>query len=344
MAKNALITGLTGQDGAYLAQFLLHKGYHVVGAVRRSSSLNLARLSELGIAKDIEFVNFELHELSNVIRTLENVAADEIYNLAAQSFVAASFEQPLYTAQISGIGTMRLLEALRTVKSQARFYQASTSEMFGKVQGSPQNEQTPFYPRSPYGVAKLFAHWSVVNYRESFDLHASSGILFNHESPLRGLEFVTRKITAHLAQIANGSDIVLRLGNLDARRDWGFAGDYVEAMWLMLQQDKADDYVIATGKTFTVRDFVEKAGQHMGFDIVWQGEGSDTVGIDRRTGKRLVEIDPVFYRPAEVDVLTGDADKAEKTFGWQARTDFDALVTMMAEADLKRAQSGTVWF
>lgn len=344
MAKNALITGLTGQDGAYLAQFLLHKGYHVVGAMRRSSSLNLARLSELGIAGDIEFVNFDLQELSNIIRTLENVAADEIYNLGAQSFVATSFEQPLYTAQISGVGTMRLLEAMRTVKSPARFYQASTSEMFGKVQGSPQNELTPFYPRSPYGVAKLFAHWSVVNYRESFDMHASSGILFNHESPLRGLEFVTRKITAHLAQIANGADIVLRLGNLDARRDWGFAGDYVEAMWQMLQQDKADDYVIATGKTFTVRDFVETAGQHMGFDIVWQGEGADTVGTDRRTGKRLVEIDPVFYRPAEVDVLIGDADKAQKTFGWQAKTDFDALVSMMAEADLKRAQSGTVWF
>ena len=344
MAKNALITGLTGQDGAYLAQFLLHKGYHVVGAMRRSSSLNLARLSELGIAGDIEFVNFDLQVLSNIIRTLENVAADEIYNLGAQSFVATSFEQPLYTAQISGVGTMRLLEAMRTVKSPARFYQASTSEMFGKVQGSPQNELTPFYPRSPYGVAKLFAHWSVVNYRESFDMHASSGILFNHESPLRGLEFVTRKITAHLAQIANGADIVLRLGNLDARRDWGFAGDYVEAMWQMLQQDKADDYVIATGKTFTVRDFVETAGQHMGFDIVWQGEGADTVGTDRRTGKRLVEIDPVFYRPAEVDVLIGDADKAQKTFGWQAKTDFDALVSMMAEADLKRAQSGTVWF
>ena len=344
MSKKALITGITGQDGAYLAKFLVEKDYQVYGAVRRSASLNLARLAALDVAEHVTFINYDANELSNIMRVLEQTQPDEIYNLAAQSFVQASFEQPLYTAQISGVGTMRLLEAMRTLKMQARFYQASTSEMFGHVRETPQTEMTPFYPRSPYGVAKLFAHWSVVNYREAFNMHASSGILFNHESPLRGMEFVTRKITSQLAKLACGDEGVLELGNLDAQRDWGYAPDYVKAMWLMMQQDQPDDYVIATGQTHSVRAFLEHAAKVMGFELVWEGEGLKERGLDRQSGRLLVKINPDFFRPAEVDILIGDASKATKKLGWQPEMSFEALVTCMAEADLKRAQEGARWF
>ena len=344
MIKTALITGITGQDGAYLAKFLIDKGYKVVGAMRRTASLNLARLAALGIDDEITYVNFDVNELSNIMRVLEQVQPDEIYNLAAQSFVQASFEQPLYTAQTSGVGTMRLLEAMRTLGSQAKFYQASTSEMFGRVQQTPQDENTPFYPRSPYGVAKLFAHWSVVNYREAYGLHACSGILFNHESPLRGMEFVTRKITSQLAKIIVEQEGVLELGNLEAQRDWGYAPDYVEAMWLMLQQEKAEDFVVATGATHSVRSFVEMACQTLGLEIEWQGEGVDETAIDKKTNRTIIRINPDFYRPAEVDLLVGDSSKATQKLGWRPTTDFTQLVAIMAETDLRRAQDGARWF
>ena len=278
MARTALVTGISGQDGAYLARFLLAKGYRVVGALRRSSRSTIPRLIELKIAGDVEIVDFDLAEITNIMRMLKKVQPDEIYNLAAQSFVALSFEQPIYTSDTDGVGPLRLLEALREVVPTARFYQASTSEMYGKVQAVPQDETTPFYPRSPYGFAKLFAHWATVNYRESYGLHASSGILFNHESPLRGREFVTRKITWSLARIRHGDLDMLELGNLDARRDWGFAGDYVEGMWLMLQQDQAQDYVLATSETHTVRAFVETAARRLQFDIEWSGAGRTNAG------------------------------------------------------------------
>ena len=278
MARTALVTGISGQDGAYLARFLLAKGYRVVGALRRSSRSTIPRLIELKIAGDVEIVDFDLAEITNIMRMLKKVQPDEIYNLAAQSFVALSFEQPIYTSDTDGVGPLRLLEALREAVPTARFYQASTSEMYGKVQAVPQDETTPFYPRSPYGFAKLFAHWATVNYRESYDLHASSGILFNHESPLRGREFVTRKITWSLARIRHGDLDMLELGNLDARRDWGFAGDYVEGMWLMLQQDQAQDYVLATSETHTVRAFVETAARRLQFDIEWSGAGRTNAG------------------------------------------------------------------
>lgn len=344
MTKTAFISGITGQDGAYLAQLLLAKGYRVVGGMRRSSSLNLARLSALGIAGEVELITFDLQELSNIMRVLEQVAPDEIYNLGAQTFVQVSFEQPLYTGQVSGMGVVRLLEALRTLKSEARFYQASTSEMFGKVQQIPQSEQTPFYPRSPYGISKLYAHWSVVNYREAFGLHASSGILFNHESPLRGMEFVTRKITAQLAQIAAGKELVLELGNLEAKRDWGFAGDYVKAMWAMVQQDEADDYVVATGVAHSVREFVEVAAKALDFDLIWQGAGVDQTAIDKKTGKQLVAVNPNFFRPTEVDILVGDATKAKEKLKWQAETGFNELVEMMTVSDFDRAGKEQNWF
>ena len=278
MARTALVTGISGQDGAYLARFLLAKGYRVVGALRRSSRSTIPRLIELKIAGDVEIVDFDLAEITNIMRMLKKVQPDEIYNLAAQSFVALSFEQPIYTSDTDGVGPLRLLEALREAVPTARFYQASTSEMYGKVQAVPQDETTPFYPRSPYGFAKLFAHWATVNYRESYGLHASSGILFNHESPLRGREFVTRKITWSLARIRHGDLDMLELGNLDARRDWGFAGDYVEGMWLMLQQDQAQDYVLATSETHTVRAFVETAARRLQFDIEWSGAGRTNAG------------------------------------------------------------------
>jgi GDPmannose 4,6-dehydratase len=340
MSKRALVTGVTGQDGAYLCRLLLERGYEVFGAYRRSASVNLWRMEELGVAKDVQLVPFDLIELTNVLRTLEKIQPDELYNLAAQSFVALSFEQPIYTADIDGVGPLRILESLRAVAPGCRFYQASTSEMFGKVQAIPQNEATPFYPRSPYGVAKLHAHWMTINYRESYGLFACSGILFNHESPLRGIEFVTRKISAALARIRNGLQVELVLGNLEAKRDWGFAGDYVEAMHAMLQQEKADDFVIATGETRSVQEFVDHAAEAAGFSLAWEGEGEARRGIDRKSGKTLVRVAPEFYRPAEVDYLIGDASKARKALGWTPRVSFAELVERMVRADLDRLAAG----
>ncbi|NKE47097.1 GDP-mannose 4,6-dehydratase [Roseomonas frigidaquae] len=336
MTKTALVTGITGQDGAYLARLLLAKGYKVAGTFRRSSSSNDGRLRELGIEDQVERVDLDLYELTNILRAIDKVKPDEIYNLAAQSFVGLSFEQPIYTAEIDALGPARLLEAVRKAGNGMRFYQASTSEMFGKVQAVPQDERTPFYPRSPYGVAKLYAHWLTVNYRESYGMHASSGILFNHESPLRGIDFVTRKITYSLALLKHGKLDVLRLGNLDARRDWGYADDYVRGMWQMLQRDEPDDFVLATGETRTVREFVERAAEPLGFDIEWSGVGEAECGRDRHSGRTIVAVDPVFYRPAEVELLVGSAAKARDVLGWTPRTSFAEMVAMMAEADERR--------
>lgn len=340
MSKRALISGITGQDGAYLGKLLLEKGYEVYGAYRRSASSDFSRLAELGIEQEIRRVPFELHEMTNILRTVDTVRPDEVYNLAAQSFVAASFELPVYTADADAMGVVRILEAIRTVGAPTRFYQASTSEMFGKVQQTPQSETTPFYPRSPYGVAKLYGHWITVNYRESYGLHASSGILFNHESPLRGTEFVTRKITATLAMIRHGQKEVLELGNMDAQRDWGFAGDYVEGMWRMLQQDGADDYVLATGKTHAVRQFVDWAAQAAGFSLRWEGEAEGLHAIDAASGRTLVRVNPAYYRPAEVDLLLGDSGKARRQLGWEPKVELRELVEMMVKADLDKAARG----
>ncbi|MBU2805847.1 GDP-mannose 4,6-dehydratase [Acidithiobacillus ferridurans] len=337
MSKQALITGITGQDGAYLAKLLLDKGYAVHGLIARRGTDTLDRLRELGVLQDIRLLDGDLIDFSSMIRAMEKSQAAEVYNLGAQSFVATSWDQPILTAEVTGVSVVKMLEALRIVNPQARFYQASTSEMFGEIQEPLQKETTPFHPRSPYGVAKLYGHWITINYRESFGLHASSGILFNHESPLRGTEFVTRKITLALARIRHGLQDVLELGNLSSKRDWGFAGDYVRAMWLMLQQDQPDDYVIATGQTWTVRDFVERAAGYAGFAIAWEGEGAQERGIDRQSGKTIVRVNPAFYRPAEVDVLIGDAGKARASLGWSPEVDFDSLVRMMTEADLARA-------
>jgi GDPmannose 4,6-dehydratase len=337
--KKALITGITGQDGAYLSQLLLEKGYEVHGAYRRSASVNLWRLEELGIADKIKFQAFDLLEYSNIQRSLEKIQPDEVYNLAAQSFVALSFEQPLYTGDVDALGVTRMLESIRTVNPKIRFYQASTSEMFGKVQAIPQTENTPFYPRSPYGVAKLYAHWMTINYRESYGMHASSGILFNHESPFRGIEFVTRKITSTLAKIKCGQTEVLELGNLDAKRDWGFAQDYVEGMWRMVQAETPDDYVLATGETHSVRDFVNWAAQGIGVNLTWHGSGELEHAKDA-AGKILVRINPEFYRPAEVELLVGSPEKATKALGWKPTTRVSELVTMMVKADLERVQNG----
>ncbi len=337
MTKHALITGITGQDGAYLAQFLLEKGYQVYGLIARRGTDTLGRLRELGIADQVRLLDGDLIDLSSMIRAMEKSQAEEVYNLGAQSFVGTSWDQPILTAEVSGTSVVRMLEAIRIANPKARFYQASTSEMFGQIQEALQSERTPFHPRSPYGVAKLYGHWITVNYRESFGLHASSGILFNHESPLRGTEFVTRKITLALARIRHGLQDAVELGNLDSKRDWGFAGDYVRAMWLMLQQPAPDDFVIATGQTWTVREFVEKAAPHAGFDLVWEGEGEQTQGIDRKSGKIIVRVNPAFYRPAEVDILIGNPGKAHQQLGWKPEVRFDALVQMMAEADLRRA-------
>jgi GDPmannose 4,6-dehydratase len=344
-SKRALITGVSGQDGAYLSKLLLEQGYEVFGAYRRSASLNLWRLDELGITQDVKLVPFELLEYSNLLRALEKVRPDEVYNLAAQSFVGLSFEQPLYTSDVDGMGVLRLLEAIRTVNVKIKFYQASTSEMFGKVQAVPQIETTPFYPRSPYGVAKLYAHWMTINYRESYGMHATCGILFNHESPLRGIEFVTRKITSRLAMIAvNGAgSSILELGNLDAKRDWGFAGDYVEGMHRMLQVEKADDYVLATGETHTVRSFVERAASAAGFHLEWSGAADHEVGTDTKSGKVIVRVNPEFYRPAEVDLLIGDASKARAALGWSPKVGLGELVDRMVHADLDRARRGPIY-
>jgi GDPmannose 4,6-dehydratase len=338
MTKTALITGISGQDGAYLAKFLLEKGYRVVGALRRTSVGAVPRLYELGITNAIELVSFDLAEITNIIRTLDRVRPDEVYNLAAQSYVGLSFEQPIYTSDIGGMGALRLLESVRQAVPAVRFYQASTSEMFGKAQTSPQDESTPFYPRSPYAIAKLFAHWATVNYRESYGIGASSGILFNHESPLRGREFVTRKITWSLAHIRRGGLDVLELGNLDAQRDWGFAGDYVTGMWLMLQQEKAEDFVLATGQARTVRCFVTAAANRLEFDLEWSGRGIEERAIDRRSGRTIVRVNPAFYRPADVDQLVGNPQKARQILGWKQETGFEELVTLMVEADERRVR------
>ena len=340
--KTAVVTGITGQDGAYLAELLLGKGYKVYGTYRRTSSVNFWRIEELGVAQhpDLELVEYDLTDLSASIRLLEQTEATEVYNLAAQSFVGVSFDQPITTAEITGIGPVNLLEAIRIVNPKIRFYQASTSEMFGKVQAIPQIESTPFYPRSPYGVAKLYAHWMTVNYRESYDIFGASGILFNHESPLRGREFVTRKITDAMAKISLGQQAVLELGNLDAKRDWGFAKEYVEGMWRMLQVDTPDTYVLATNRTETVRDFVTMAAKAAGFALNWQGKDLDEVGVDDATGKTLVRINPRFHRPAEVDLLIGNPEKAKKELGWEPQTTLEQLCQMMVEADLRRNQAG----
>ncbi|MEC8033989.1 MAG: GDP-mannose 4,6-dehydratase [Pseudomonadota bacterium] len=340
--KSAIITGITGQDGAYLAQLLLDKGYRVHGTFRRTSSVNLWRIEELGIADhpELRLVEYDLTDLSSSIRLLQQSQAQEVYNLAAQSFVGVSFDQPLTTAQITGIGPLNLLEAIRIVDPTVRFYQASTSEMFGKVQSVPQDEATPFWPRSPYGVSKLYAHWSTVNYRESYGIFGCSGILFNHESPLRGREFVTRKITDNVAKIALGQLDCLMLGNIDAKRDWGFAREYVEGMWRMMQADQPDTYVLATGRTETVRNFVQLAFKAVGRDIVFSGEGEGEVGIDAASGKTLMRIDPRFYRPAEVDLLIGDASYARDKLGWAPQTSLEALCDMMVKADLRRNEAG----
>ena len=343
MAKKALITGVTGQDGSYLAEFLLAKGYEVHGIKRRASSFNTSRIDHLYQDPHEVDVKFKLHygdmtDATNLIRIVQEVQPDEIYNLAAQSHVMVSFETPEYTANADSLGTLRLLEAIRILglEKSCKFYQASTSELFGKVQESPQNEQTPFYPRSPYGVAKLYAFWIVKNYRESYGIHASNGILFNHESPVRGETFVTRKITRAAARISKGLESNLYLGNLNARRDWGHAKDFVEGMWLMLQKDEADDYVLATGTQATVREFTELAFAEAGIDIRWEGEGADEKGVCVDTGKTIVEIDPRYYRPAEVDTLVGDASKAEKTLGWKAQTTWQDLCREMVASDLEQ--------
>jgi GDPmannose 4,6-dehydratase len=340
--KSAIITGITGQDGAYLAQLLLDKGYRVFGTFRRTSSVNLWRIEELGIADhpQLRLVEYDLTDLSSSIRLLQQSEAREVYNLAAQSFVGVSFDQPLTTAQITGIGPLNLLEAIRIVDPTIRFYQASTSEMFGKVQSMPQNEATPFWPRSPYGVSKLYAHWSTVNYRESYGIFGCSGILFNHESPLRGREFVTRKITDTVAKIALGQLDCLMLGNIDAKRDWGFAREYVEGMWRMMQADEPDTYVLATGRTETVRNFVQRAFQAIGRTIVFSGEGEAETGVDADSGATLMRIDPRFYRPAEVDLLIGDASYAREKLGWTPQTSLETLCDMMVQADLRRNEAG----
>ena len=338
----AIITGITGQDGAYLAELLLNKGYQVVGTYRRTSYVNFWRIEELGIDKhaNLRLVEYDLTDLGSSIRLLQSTGATEIYNLAAQSFVGVSFDQPATTAQITGIGPLHLLEAIRIVNPAIRFYQASTSEMFGKVQAVPQIEDTPFYPRSPYGVAKLYAHWMTINYRESYNIFGCSGILFNHESPLRGREFVTRKITDSVAKIRLGQLDVLELGNIDAKRDWGFAKEYVDGMWRMLQADEPDTYVLATNRTETVRDFVTMAFKSAGYQIEWRGKNEQETGVDTATGKTLVRVNPKFYRPAEVDLLIGNPAKAKARLGWAPETTLEQLCQMMVQADLRRNERG----
>ena len=339
--KVALIAGVTGQDGAYLAEFLLAKGYVVHGVKRRSSSFNTARIDHLIHDPHEEGVSFHLHygdvtDATNIIRIVQETQPDEIYNLAAQSHVQVSFETPEYTANADGLGTLRLLEAIRILgrEGKTRFYQASTSELFGQARESPQSETTPFYPRSPYAAAKLYAYWITVNYREAYGMHASNGILFNHESPIRGETFVTRKITRAVASIKHGMQDRVYLGNLDARRDWGHARDYADGMWRILQQDHAEDYVLATGESHSVREFVEKAFAQVGRTIEWRGNGADERGIDKATGEVLVEIDPRYFRPTEVAALQGDATKARRALGWSHKTSFDTLIKEMVEADL----------
>lgn len=338
MSKTAIITGISGQDGAYLAQFLLEKGYRVYGTYRRTSTVNFWRLDDLGITAhpNLHLVEHDLTDMTASIRLLQSSGADEVYNLGAQSFVGVSFEQPITTTHITGLGAVHLLEAIRIVDPKVRFYQASTSEMFGKVQAVPQDEETPFYPRSPYGVAKLYAHWMTINYRESYGIFGCSGILFNHESPLRGREFVTRKITDGMAKLKLRLLDVLELGNLDARRDWGYAKEYVTGMWQMLQMDEPDTYVLATGQTTSVREFVRSAALAAGFDPIFEGSGPNERVIDTASGRVLVRINPKFYRPAEVDMLIGRSDKAKAHFNWEAVTPVETLCAIMVEADMRR--------
>ena len=335
--KRAIVTGVTGQDGAYLVAFLLKKGYEVFGTYRRNSSVNFWRLDELNVRanKNLHLIEYDLTDEGASIRMIQKIEPDELYNLAAQSFVAVSFEQPITTTQITGIGPLNLLEAIRTIKSDVKFYQASTSELFGKVQEVPQSEKTPFYPRSPYASAKLFAHWSTINYRESYDIFACSGILFNHESPLRGKEFVSRKITDAVAQIKFGLKECLELGNLDAKRDWGYAKEYVEGMYLMLQQENPDDYVLATGNAYSVRYFVEIAFKAIDVEVEWKGSGENEKGYDK-SGKLVVKVNPKLYRPAEVDLLIGDPTKSKVGLGWEAKTTSEELCHMMVMEDIKR--------
>jgi GDPmannose 4,6-dehydratase len=336
--KTAIITGVTGQDGAYLAELLLSKNYKVYGAFRRTSSVNFWRIEELGINNhpNLQLVEFDLTDLGTSIRLLQTTGATEVYNLAAQSFVGVSFEQPITTAEITGVGAVNLLEAIRIVNPKIRFYQASTSEMFGKVQAVPQVEETPFYPRSPYGVAKLYAHWMTINYRESYGIFGCSGILFNHESPLRGLEFVTRKITDAAARIRAGTLDCLELGNMDAKRDWGFAKDYVDGMWRMLQADTPDTYVLATNRTESVRDFVRMAFKAAGVVVDFRGSGEGETAVDSETGKTVVRVNPKFYRPAEVELLIGNPAKAKAKLGWEAKTTLEQLCQAMVSADIRR--------
>lgn len=340
--KSVVITGISGQDGAYLAELLLSKGYRVYGTYRRTSSVNFWRIEQLGILdhENLHLVEHDLTDFSSTIRLLQTSEATEVYNLAAQSFVGVSFDQPVTTAEITGVGALNMLEAIRCVNSKIRFYQASTSEMFGKVQAIPQKEDTPFWPRSPYGVAKLYAHWITVNYRESYDIFGSSGILFNHESPLRGREFVTRKITDSVAKIKLGKLESLELGNLDAKRDWGFAREYVAGMYAMLQANEPDTFVLATGRTETVRDFVQMAFKAADIDVEFRGKDEAETAVDIKTGKTLVSINARFHRPAEVDLLVGDASKAERILGWKAKTSLEELCCMMVESDLQRNSAG----
>ncbi|HKP98188.1 MAG TPA: GDP-mannose 4,6-dehydratase [Fibrobacteria bacterium] len=341
--KTALVTGITGQDGSYLAEFLIEKGYDVHGIIRRTSLFNRTRIEEARDKARKEGRVYDLHygdmsDSSSLNRIIAATRPDEIYNLAAQSHVKVSFDSPEFTADVDATGVLRILEGIRSNKLESRFYQASTSELYGKVVETPQTETTPFYPRSPYGVAKLYGFWIVKNYRESYQMHASNGILFNHESPRRGENFVTRKITLSLARIKAGLQPSLRIGNMDAKRDWGYAKDYVEMMWLMLQQPQADDYVAATGETHTVREFIEKASLYAGYQIAWEGSGDGEIGRDRKSGKVIVEVDPKFYRPAEVELLLGNPAKAKAKLGWSPKVSFDQLIEMMMVSDLK-AQS-----
>lgn len=343
--KTALITGVTGQDGAYLSQTLLQKGYIVHGAYRRTSSVNFWRLEELSLLQNPNFylTEYDLTDASASVRIVDKIQPDEIYNLAAQSFVGVSFEQPLTTAEITGLGCVNLLEAVRLVNKDIKFYQASTSEMYGFVQAVPQDENTPFYPRSPYGVAKLYAHWMTINYRESYDIFGANGILFNHESPLRGIEFVTRKITDSAAKISLNKLDCLELGNLDAKRDWGYAKDYVEGMHAILQSDKPDTYVLATNRTETVRDFVKLAFQAVNINLDFRGSGTDETAVDQATGQTLVKVNPKYFRPAEVDILIGDASKAQRELGWAPTTTLEELCYIMVQADIKRNKDEKVF-
>ncbi len=339
MSRTAFITGITGQDGAYLAALLLSKGYRVFGGYRRTSSPNFWRLEELNVKEKVDLIEIDLLDAGNLIRALDECKPDEVYNLAAQSFVAVSFEKPVLTGTVTGIGVTNLLEAIRIVNSHIRFYQASSSELYGKVQETPQRESTPFYPRSPYAIAKLYGHWMTINYREAYNIFGASGILFNHESPLRGIEFVTRKVTDSVARIVTGKQDFFEIGNMDAKRDWGFAGEYVECMWKMLQLDTPDNFVIASGEAHSVREFIEESFRRVGTEITWQGTGVDETGLDKKSGKTVVKVNPKYFRPAEVDILVGDASKAKKILDWEVKTSFKDLVHLMVDRDLERVRS-----